>query len=95
MVCRAEVTTWMPAFPFMTKNEIYIGSCCTLPEERGKGFYPYLLVKIQEDYPENDFCMFVDEGNEASMRGVEKAGFSKVATLVKTRLGFYLVEKRL
>lgn len=94
-VCVAEVATWMPVFPFMTVKEIYIGSCRTLPEERGKGYYPYLLAKIQEDYPENDFCMFVDEGNEASMRGVEKAGFRRVATLTKTKLGFYLIEKRL
>ena len=95
MVSRAEVATWMPSFPFMTKNEMYIGSCSTLVEERGKGFYPYLLARIQEDFPERDFCMFVNDENEALIRGVEKAGFQKTATLTKTRLGFYLIEKRL
>lgn len=84
MVAEAEVATWMPVFPFMSKNEIYIGSCRTLPDERGKGYYPFLIATIQNDFHGMDFCMFVDEGNDASIRGVEKAGFTKVATLTKT-----------
>lgn len=95
MVAEAEVATRMPAFPFMTKNEIYIGSCRTILEERGRGYYPYLIASIEKDFPEMDYCMFVDEGNEASVRGVEKAGFQRVATLAKTKFGFYLIEKRL
>lgn len=95
VVSWAEVATWLPAFPFMSWKGVYIGTCRTLAEERGRGYYPYLLSKIQDDMSQKDFCMFIDEGNEASIRGVEKAGFRPFATLKKTKLGFYLIEERL
>lgn len=95
VVCDSEVTNWMLSFPFMSRRGIYIGSCRTKLEERGRGYYPYLIAKIKETLPNRDYYMFVDEGNHASIRGVEKAGFYRYATLRKTRLGLYLIKEKL
>lgn len=95
IVSYAEVTGWMLCFPFMSSNEVYIGSARTLPEERGRGYFPYLLCRIQDELPQKDFCMFVDEDNIASIRGVKKAGFRQYATLKKARFGIYLIDEPL
>ena len=61
-----------------------IGNCFTDPGRRGRGFYPRLLRAA--------CCRLADEGyrriiitcapdNQASVRGIEKAGFRRVRTL--------------
>lgn len=95
IVCNSEVANWMPSFPFMSYKGIYIGSCRTVPTERGRGYYPYLICKIKESLPNHVFYMFVDEGNDASIRGVTKAGFHRYALLKKTKFGFYKIKEKL
>ncbi len=74
-------------FPFMKKQDLEIGPCYTVAEFRGRGFYPQMLLHItsQEEYKNSDFWMIVEEKNEASIRGIEKAGFQKVGEVKKTK----------
>lgn len=51
VVCVAQVVSWIPIFQFMPVKGIHIGPCMTVVEERGKGYYPYLLEKIIGEYP--------------------------------------------
>lgn len=49
-VSSAPVLGWTVRFPVMDKRDaIYIGHCKTVPEHRGKGFYPILLTRILAD----------------------------------------------
>ena len=89
VVCVAEVVSWIPLFRFMPWGGIHIGPCRTIPEERGKGYYPYLLEKIVEENPEKEYYMIIDEKNLSSIRGVEKVGFKRFATGRK-RFGQYI-----
>ena len=66
-------------FTFMNKNDYEIGPCFTYPKHRGKGIYPKLLRSICHCVGSKDtvFYMIVDEKNVASIKGIEKAGFTK------------------
>ena len=92
IVAVAEVVSWIPILPFMPKDALYIGACVTAKEERGNGYYPYLLCQIQDNFPDKELYIVVDDNNKASMRGVEKAGFRCVYTGRKTRFGRYVVD---
>lgn len=90
-VCTAEVISKLPFFPFMGKEDIFIGPCRTLPEHRGKGYYPFLLNHIVNGNPSKNGIMIVEENNHSSIRGVEKAGFRRYARGKKTFLKRYII----
>lgn len=88
MVCHCSyIIPRIVKFPFMKKQDLEIGPCYTVPEFRGQGLYPKMLLHItsQEEYKNSDFWMIVEEKNEASIRGIEKAGFQKVGEVKRTR----------
>lgn len=91
LAAKAEVTGKLPIFPFMSKGGIHIGPCVTMPEHRGKGYYPYLLDYIVRIYGPENCYMMVEEDNTASIRGVEKAGFVWYATGKKNITGRYVI----
>lgn len=91
IVSRAEVVSWIPIFPFMPHDALEIGPCSTDKEFRGNGYYPMLLKKIQEDFPDRKCCMLVEEKNIASIHGVKKAGFEAFAKGIKNRFGRYVI----
>lgn len=93
LVSKAEVVSWIPQFPFMPKNGFHVGPCVTIKDERGRGYYPYLLSKIVEDNSSRECYMIVNPKNIPSTRGVEKAGFRSFATGYRTRLGRYVIHK--
>ena len=95
VVSRAEVISWFPKFSFMPRQGIHIGPCRTETEERGRGYYPYLLSCIVGEQPESEYYMIVNDTNLPSIRGVEKAGFRRFAEGRKTRLGRYIITKEL
>lgn len=95
VVTTAEVCRKFWKFPFMTAKSFHIGPCMTKPSCRGRGYYPYLLQQIIKDYPRNDFFMIVDEKNEASIRGVTKAGLQPFAKGIKNKFGQYVITERL
>lgn len=75
-------------FPFLKKGEYEIGPCFTAPECRGQGLYGRALGRIvgEKIYENARFYMFVSEDNDASIRGIEKAGFIQTGHVVKTKL---------
>lgn len=92
-VARAEVVSWLPILGFMPKNGVHIGPCQTVEDERGKGYYPYLISRIIQDMPNNEFYMMTRAANISSIRGIEKIGFVQFATGQKTKLGRYVIVK--
>ena len=78
-------------FPFLDKQDIEIGPCYTLAEERGKGIYPYVLSVILESHLEHGVAyMIVDEDNMSSLNGITKLGFSSVGQVRKDGLKRYV-----
>lgn len=74
-------------FPFLGKDDYEIGPCFTSPYHRGKGIYPAVLRKICHSIgTENTvFYMIVDENNQPSIKGIEKAGFVRCGTVRVTK----------
>ncbi len=93
LVSKADVVTWIPQFQFMPKTGLHVGPCVTMKDERGRGYYPYLLSKIVEDNPQKRCYMIVGPKNAPSTRGVEKAGFRPFAAGYRTRWGRYVINK--
>lgn len=91
LVSTADVTSWIPQLPFMPKKGLHVGPCVTMKEERGRGYYPYLLQRIVLDNPTKEFYMIVSPENISSIRGVVKAGFRPFAKGCRTRLGRYVI----
>lgn len=75
-------------FPFMRKGDVEIGPCYTNAEHRGKKIYPYVLKNILKDNIKDstDFYMIIDDKNSASINGVSKCNFVKIAKLDKTSI---------
>lgn len=94
----AEVCTEHWQLPFMTtrmgggKINYHIGPCSTLPTERGHGYYPMLLTHIIRDLGEhNNYYMIVHETNTPGLRGIAKAGFTRIGVGIKNKWGQYII----
>ncbi len=94
IISSAKVVSYIPFFRFMSRDGIHICSCYTIPEERGKGYYPYLISKIMSDFPDKVCYMMVNESNLPSIRGIEKVGFTLFA-IGKKRNGIYSITRRI
>ena len=94
LVCKAEVVSWIPQFPFMPRDGLHVGPCVTMKKERGRGYYPYLLSEIVADNATKKCYMIVSPNNVSSTRGVEKAGFRPFATGFRTCMGRYVINKK-
>lgn len=71
-------------FVKIKKDEAYIGFCQTYPKFRGKGIYPVVLQHILEyAAAKNKKRCFIAtiSTNLASIRGIEKSGFSSVGKM--------------
>lgn len=65
----------------LEKGEAALISLYTRPEYRGRGFYPRLLMEQLQYLTSHGYiraCIWVDRANEASIRGIEKAGFTQL-----------------
>ena len=80
-------------FPFMSTNDYEIGPCFTEPEYRGHGLYVKMLnwITSQQLLNKGNFYMIVDEDNIASIKGIEKAGFTICGFVKKTVLLRYIL----
>lgn len=71
----------LPHFDFIYRfgGGYHIGPAFTNPQYRGRGFHPYIITKVVEDIIKNDpnshMHIFVNQGNVASIKGIEKTGF--------------------
>lgn len=82
-------------FPFLKKRDFEVGPCFTAREYRGKGLYPYVLMQIakQELLEDNGLYLMINTENEASIRGVKKAGFKPLALMKRDVFGRHVVAK--
>lgn len=81
-------------FSFLGKEDIEIGPCQTKAEHRGKGIYPLVLCEIvkHELSESGNAFMIVKDNNQASIRGVTKAGFQKTGDKIRVgRLKRYYI----
>jgi GNAT superfamily N-acetyltransferase len=64
-------------------HTVYLWDFLTLPQWRGRGIYPHLLQSIiQQESSAEYFWIGYAPGNEASARGMRKAGFHIVGDFV-------------
>lgn len=61
---------------------LWIIDCVTPGKHRGQGFYPDLLRKIATRHNVERVFIYCLAGNEASRRGIVKAGFQPLGTIV-------------
>ena len=60
-------------------NERYLWGLVTLPDWRGQGIYPVLIqAMLRQEADADRFWIGHDVGNDASARGILKAGFVPV-----------------
>ena len=71
-------------FRFMRRGDFEIGPCWTNPSFRGRGIYPYVLQQIVSRVGHRCW-MIVDEKNNSSIRGIEKAGFQRIGNVSRLR----------
>lgn len=95
VVSRAEVMLRIFEFGFMPRGEraLHIGPCVTVPDCRGRGYYPTLLRLIMADCRQeaDTFYIFCSTDNHASRRGIAKAGFTAFA-MGRRRRHVYVAE---
>lgn len=74
-------------FPFLGQDDYEIGPCVTRVDCRGRGLYPDVLRFICHNVggPKSKFYMLVAPSNTASIRGIEKAGFSQVGYVKRSK----------
>lgn len=93
VVSYARVIGKIKKFPFMEKDGIHIGPCFTMKSERGRGFYPYLINRIMGDNQDKTDFMIVNQNNESSIRGIQKAGFLPFAKGHSTFFRRYVIDE--
>jgi len=76
-----------------------IGDCFTNPEFRGNSIYPFVISYISNEILiENkikEVFIIVNSDNRSSIRGVEKAGFEKFASIKARRWLFFYFNKNI
>lgn len=73
---------------------MYFGAARTPEDERGKGYYPYMLICLARKFPDSDFYLLIDENNIASLKGVAKAEYSCIGRGYRNRFGIYILSER-
>ena len=91
ILSKAVVISKVPIFKFLPRTGLHVCYCETIPEARGKGYYPLLLNYIQNDLYNYELYMIVDDKNTASIKGIEKAGFIKYAEGIKKNNGTFVI----
>lgn len=77
-------------FPFLSTDDFEIGPCFTHLAYRGKGIYPKVLRFIlTTGRDKSHFFMLVHSTNQSSIKGIEKAGFSKCGVCEKASFSVY------
>jgi len=79
-------------------GEAEITHCVTLPEFRGQGLYPFAirsLCRIARERGIQRIFMITAADNEASQRGIEKAGFRRGGTIFRLVFPYLPGEKSL
>lgn len=80
----------------VSDGEAYVHYCETVPAARGRGLYPAVLDHIaREQASLRGLYIACESSNQASRRGIEKAGFAEIAHVtVRVLFGFGLQSVR-
>lgn len=82
----------------INKRGPVIGNCSTLKSHRGLSIYPYVINKIAKDvilHSNKPVYIVVNKNNLSSIKGIEKAGFTKLASIVAKRWLWFYLDKRI
>ncbi|NQT71765.1 MAG: hypothetical protein HQ553_03220 [Chloroflexi bacterium] len=61
----------------LDQGEVFIHYCETAPMARGRNIFPFVLLRIVKDFPDqNRVLISVNSKNNSSIRGIVKAGFA-------------------
>jgi RimJ/RimL family protein N-acetyltransferase len=74
----------------VTPGELWIYNCRTAERYRGRGYYPSTLRTIVDRSFAEGFtraCIYAADTNVASLRGISRAGFKRIATLRALHIG--------
>lgn len=80
-------------FPFMAENDLQLGDTWTASDHRSRGLATYAINLILQlcAKPGRSFWYIVEDDNKASIRVIEKSGFSLVGEGVRVkRIGLAL-----
>tara|TARA_B110000495_G_scaffold149343_1_gene132210 strand:- start:15 stop:533 length:519 start_codon:yes stop_codon:yes gene_type:complete len=81
-------------YSFMNKGDLYIANCFTYKDFRGCSLYPFALSYLGGRLNSNVIWGGVSEDNIPSIKGLERAGYKKVAEGYKSRiLGVYKLSR--
>lgn len=69
----------IPRYSFLPLKGVHLCCCETLPSERGKGYQSLIQKYIVADNPDMNIHLIVRADNLASIRCIEKAGFTRYA----------------
>jgi hypothetical protein len=65
----------------------------TVEGARGLGIYPWALQAVMQSGISNQYLIWAEEGNIASLKGIEKAGGKYVTSFIKTKQLYGLVSR--
>jgi GNAT superfamily N-acetyltransferase len=75
-----EIDDWL----IVSQSEVYLYDAFTAPKARGKGIYPCLITYASVYFKNRGFkhaLIFSTAGNSASIKGIERCGFSCYETV--------------
>ena len=76
-----------------------IGDCYTRPDYRGKSIFPFVLNYITKEIfaedKKKEVFMIVNQDNLSSIKGIEKAGFRKCASIQTKRWLWFYFDKNI
>ncbi len=76
------------------KSGLVIGSCYTNPIYRGRGIYPKIIIYITKDNKnKGEIFMVVDHQNYSSIKGIEKAGYRRIAYIKAKKWTLFYFDK--
>lgn len=82
----------------LKKNGPVIGDCKTNTAYRGQSIYPFVINSIAQEIISNErkeVFIIVNQDNLSSIKGIEKAGFSKYASIKAKRWVWFYLKKQI
>lgn len=78
----------------INKTGLVIGSCYTNPDYRGQSIYPKVISHIAKDNRKTgNLFINVDTDNISSIRGIEEAGYKRLAYIKTKKWLFFYFNK--
>ena len=96
VVHKSFLYTNVQIIKLINKSGLVIGSCYTNPNYRGRSIYPKVISHIAKENKEfEELFLVVDTDNIASIKGIEKAGYKKIAYIKAKKWLFLYFDKKI